>query len=124
MQPDSGTSRADFPGGDTAELWDSIQEILSLPENTRLYIGHDYGAEGRDEPQWEATVAEHRANNKHVKDGTKRDEWIAIRDERDETLSLPNRILAALQINLRGGRLPPAEDDGNHYLKLPVNRFD
>lgn len=124
MQPDSGTSRADFPGGDTAELWDSIQEILSLPENTRLYIGHDYGAEGRDEPQWEATVAEHRAKNKHVKDGTDRDEWIAIRDERDETLSLPNRILAALQINLRGGRLPPAEDDGNHYLKLPVNRFD
>jgi len=124
MQPDAGTSRSDFPGGTTEELWDSIQDILALPGDTRLYIGHDYGTDERDEPRWEATVDEHRAHNIHVKDGTKREDYIERRQKRDATLSLPNRILAALQINLRGGRLPPAEEDGNHYLKLPVNRFD
>ncbi|MGZ9811618.1 MBL fold metallo-hydrolase [Pseudoroseicyclus sp. H15] len=124
MQPDVGTSRSDFPGGKTSELWDSIQAILALPPETRLYVGHDYGAEGRDEPQWEATVAEHKAQNRHVKDGTERDAYIKRRQERDATLALPNRILAALQINLRGGRLPPVEDDGHQYLKLPVNRFE
>ena len=124
MQPDAGTSRSDFPGGNTEELWDSIQEILALPPETRLYVGHDYGTKDRKEPMWEATVAQHRAENVHVKDGTDRDAWIARRQERDETLSLPNRILAALQVNLRGGRLPEAEDDGNQYLKLPVNRFE
>lgn len=124
MQPDAGTSRSDFPGGTTEELWASIQDILALPGNTRLYVGHDYGTEERKEPQWEATVDEHRAHNIHVKDRTTREDYIARRQKRDATLSLPNRILAALQINLRGGRLPPAEDDGHHYLKLPVNRFD
>ena len=124
MQPDAGTSRSDFPGGTTEELWESIQDILALPGDTRLYIGHDYGTDDRDEPQWEATVDEHRAHNIHVKDGTKREDYIERRQKRDATLSLPNRILAALQINLRGGRLPPAEADGHHYLKLPVNRFD
>lgn len=124
MQPDIGTSRSDFPGGNTAELWDSIQNILALPHDTRLFVGHDYGGPARDAPQWEATVAEHRSHNKHVRDGTKRDDYIRRRQERDATLPLPDRILAALQINLRGGRLPPAEDDGHHYLKLPVNRFD
>ncbi len=124
MQPDVGTSRSDFPGGKTAELWDSIQNILALPQDTRLFVGHDYGGPGRDEPQWEATVAEHKLSNKHVKDGTERNAYIKRRQERDATLPLPDRILAALQINLRGGRLPPAENDGHHYLKLPVNRFD
>ncbi|NDU99858.1 MBL fold metallo-hydrolase [Pseudoroseicyclus tamaricis] len=124
MQPDVGTSRSDFPGGKTSELWDSIQAILALPGETRLFVGHDYGAEGRDEPQWEATVAEHRAGNRHVKNGTRRGAYIRRRQERDATLPLPDRILAALQINLRGGRLPPAEADGHHYLKLPVNRFE
>ncbi|MCP1167654.1 MBL fold metallo-hydrolase [Limimaricola litoreus] len=124
MQPDAGTSRSDFPGGKTAELWDSIQAILALPGNTRLNVGHDYGTKERREPMWEATVDEHRAHNIHVKDGTKREDYIERRQSRDKTLALPNRILAALQINLRGGRLPEAEDDGNHYLKLPVNRFD
>ncbi|MFD1910991.1 MBL fold metallo-hydrolase [Halodurantibacterium flavum] len=123
MQPDVGTSRADFPGGATEELWDSIQEILALPEDTRLFVGHDYGTDARDEPEWEATVAEHRAGNRHVKDGTRRDDWIKLRNKRDATLPLPDRILAALQINLRGGRLPTAEEDGNNYLKIPVNRF-
>lgn len=123
MQPDAGTSRADFPGGDSGQLWASIQEILSLPGDTRLFVGHDYGTKDRDEPQWEATVARHRAENRHVRDGTRREDWIALRDARDATLPLPDRIMAALQINLRGGRLPPAEDDGHHYLKVPVNRF-
>ena len=123
MYPDAGTSRADFPGGDAGQLWESIRTILALPVETRLFVGHDYGAEGRDEPQWEATVAEHRARNVHVKDGTPRDEWIARRRKRDATLALPSRILAALQVNLRGGRLPEPESDGRSYLKLPVNRF-
>ena len=123
MQPDAGTSRADFPGGDSGQLWASIQEILSLPGETRLFVGHDYGTKDRDAPQWEATVARHRAENRHVRDGTRREDWIALRDARDATLPLPDRIMAALQINLRGGRLPPAEDDGHHYLKVPVNRF-
>lgn len=123
MYPDAGTSRADFPGGDARQLWDSIQAILALPADMRLFVGHDYGAEGRDEPRWEATVAEHKATNKHVRDGTNRDEWIRIRQERDKTLALPDRMLAALQVNLRGGRLPPAESDGRHYLKLPVDRL-
>lgn len=124
MQPDAGTSRSDFPGGKTSELRNSIQDILALPGNTRLYIGHDYGTKERKEPMWEATVDDHKANNIHVKDGTKREDFIERRQARDATLSLPDRILAALQINLRGGRLPSTEDDGNHYLKLPVNRFD
>ena len=123
MQPDVGTSRADFPGGNAEQLWDSIQAILALPPETRIFVGHDYGTDDRDEPLWEATVAEHLARNKHVKAGTGRDDWLRRRNERDATLPLPDRILAALQVNLRGGRLPPAEDDGHVYLKLPVNRF-
>ncbi|WP_411837041.1 MBL fold metallo-hydrolase [Paracoccus sp. ME4] len=124
MQPDVGTARADFTGGDAEALWESIQVILALPPQTRLFVGHDYGAEGRDGPAWEATVARHRAENRHVRDGTARADWIALRRARDATLPLPDRILAALQINLRGGRLPEPEDDGHRYLKIPVNRFE
>jgi len=123
MYPDAGTSRADFPGGSAAVLWDSIQEILSLPPETRLFVGHDYGTAERNEPKWEATVAEQRASNIHVKDGTRREDWIERRNKRDATLALPDRMLAALQVNLRGGRLPPPENDGHYYLKLPLNRF-
>lgn len=123
MYPDAGTSRADFPGGNAGTLWDSIQEILALPPETRLFVGHDYGTKERNEPKWEATVAEHKASNIHVKEGTRREEWIERRNTRDATLALPNRILAALQVNLRGGRLPNPENDGRHYLKLPVDRF-
>ncbi|MGP3697318.1 MBL fold metallo-hydrolase [Rhodobacter sp. NSM] len=123
MQPDAGTARADFPGGDAARLWDSIQQILALPPDTRLFVGHDYGTDEREEPRWEGTVAEHRDRNIHVRDGTDREEWLGKRKARDETLALPDRMLAALQINLRGGRLPPAEEDGRHYLKLPLDRF-
>ena len=123
MYPDAGTSRADFPGGSAAVLWDSIQEILSLPPEPRLFVGHDYGTAERNEPKWEATVAEQRASNIHVKDGTRREDWIERRNKRDATLALPDRMLAALQVNLRGGRLPPPENDGHYYLKLPLNRF-
>lgn len=123
MQPDSGTARADFPGGSTEELWQSLQAILALPGGTRVFIGHDYGSDGRDAPAWEATVDEHKANNIHVKDGTKKADYIKTREERDATLSLPDRMLAALQINLRAGQLPKPEADGAHYLKIPVNKF-
>ena len=123
MYPDMGTSRCDFPGGSAADLWRSIEAILALPDRTRLFVGHDYGAAGRNEPMWEATVAEHKARNKHVHRGADRAEWIATREARDATLALPDRMLAALQVNLRGGRMPEPEDDGHHYLKLPVNRF-
>lgn len=123
MMPDAGTSRADFPGGSAEMLWDSIQALLALPEDTRLCIGHDYGAPGRDAPAWEATVAQHKAENKHVKDGAEKSEYVQTREARDATLSLPARMLAALQVNLRGGRLPAAEDDGHSYLKLPLDRF-
>lgn len=123
MFPDSGTSRADFPGGSAAALWDSVQRILSLPPETRLFVGHDYCGGGRDAPAWEATVAEHKARNTHVKDGQTKEAYVRLREERDATLSLPDRMLAALQVNLRGGRLPDAESDGGHYLKIPVGKF-
>ncbi|MBB4002212.1 MAG: MBL fold metallo-hydrolase [Aurantimonas endophytica] len=123
MYPDMGSSRADFPGGSSKVLWQSIQEILALPQETRLFVGHDYGAKGRDDIRWEATVAEHRSRNVHVMDGTAESDFTRIRDERDKTLELPGRMLHALQVNLRGGRLPPPESDGNRYLKIPVNRF-
>ena len=123
MKPASGTSRADFPGGDSAQLWYSIREILALPPDTRLYVGHDYPEAGAA-PEYMATVAEHRLTNRHVKDGIGREEFIATRDTRDATLKLPERMLAALQVNIRGGRLPAVEADGHSYLKIPVGKFE
>lgn len=123
MMPDMGTSRADFPGGTAEDLWTSVQRLLALPEKTRLFVGHDYGTDTRETPEWEASVADHLACNKHVKKGTDKADFIRTREGRDATLPLPDRMLAALQVNLRGGRLPEAESDGHHYLKLPVNRF-
>lgn len=123
MYPDSGTARADFPGGSASALWDSIQRLLALPPETRMLVGHDYCGGGREAPAWEATVAEHKARNAHVRDGQTKDAYVRLREERDATLALPDRMLAALQVNLRGGRLPAAEPDGRHYLKIPVDRF-
>ena len=123
MYPESGTSRADFPGGSSEVLWNSIREILDLPGNTRLFVGHDYPEEG-EAPKFEATVDEHRARNKHVKDGITKEEFIRTRDARDGTLKLPARMLAALQVNIRGGRLPEPESDGHSYLKLPIGKFE
>jgi glyoxylase-like metal-dependent hydrolase (beta-lactamase superfamily II) len=122
MQPDSGTSRADFPGADVATLYRSIQAILSLPAETRLFVGHDYCRDGR-EPEWESTVATQRASNIHVKDGIGEAEFVKLRRERDRTLPLPERMLHALQVNLSGGRLPEPESDGERYLRIPLNRF-
>ena len=122
MMPDSGSSRADFPGGDSGQLYNSISAILALPQDTRIYVGHDYAP---DRPAaCEATVAEHRAKNIYWKDNPTKAEYRAVRDARDATLALPKLMLAALQINIRGGRLPPAEDNGRSYLKLPLNYFE
>ena len=123
MQPDAGTSRADFPGGSAGQLYDSLMAILTLPDETRLFVGHDYGTNDREEPAWEASVREQRQHNIHVGGGTSREDYVARREKRDKTLSLPDRMLAALQINLRAGRLPAPEDDGHSYLKIPMNRF-
>ncbi|EFL87586.1 MBL fold metallo-hydrolase [Ahrensia sp. R2A130] len=123
MVPDCGSSRADFPGGSTEDLWNSIQAILALPDDTRLFIGHDYGKGERTEPMWEATVAEHKAHNAHVGNGTPKADFIRTREERDATLALPDRMLHALQMNLCAGALPEAEADGQSYLKIPLNRF-
>lgn len=123
MHVDVGTSRADFPGGSSKDLWDSLQAILALPEDTRLFIGHDYPpVKDREDPAWEATVAEHRAHNPHIA-GKSEAEFRKLRDDRDATLALPDRMLYALQVNLRGGRLPPAEADGASYFKIPANKF-
>ncbi len=124
MHVDVGTSRADFPGGTTEELYDSLMEILSLPDDTRLFIGHDYPpVDDREDPAWEATVAEHREKNPHVGGGRSKEDYVKLRDERDATLPLPDRMLHALQVNLRAGQLPPPEDDGRSYFKIPANRF-
>jgi glyoxylase-like metal-dependent hydrolase (beta-lactamase superfamily II) len=123
MYPESGTSRADFPGGSAEVLWNSIREILDLPGDTRLFVGHDYPDEGTA-PEFEATVADHRARNAHVKDGISKAEFIATREARDATLKLPDRMLASLQINIRGGRAPAPEGDGYSYLKIPLGKFD
>ncbi|RBI76033.1 MBL fold metallo-hydrolase [Roseovarius sp. TE539] len=124
MHVDVGTSRADFPGGSSSQLYDSLQAILALPEDTRLFVGHDYPPVGdRKEPAWEATVARHKRDNPHVGGGATREAFMTLRDDRDATLGLPDRILYALQVNLRGGRLPEPEDDGQSYFKIPANRF-
>lgn len=123
MMPGSGSSRADFPGGDAGQLWDSIRAILELPADTRLFVGHDYPAKD-DPPRFMATVAEHRLTNEHVKDGVQKPEFVARREARDKTLALPAQMLHALQVNLRGGRLPAPESDGRSYFKVPANYFD
>ncbi|MFO8125611.1 MBL fold metallo-hydrolase [Yoonia sp.] len=122
MMPDSGSSRADFPGGSSAALYESIAAILALPDETRIFVGHDYAPDR--EAQCEATVAEHRAENIHWKDSPTEAEYQAVRDARDATLPLPKLMLAALQINIRGGRLPEPESNGRSYLKVPLNYFE
>ena len=122
FMPDAGSARADFPGGDARVLFRSMRRILSLPPQTRLYVCHDYPPAGR-QARWETTVAEQRADNIHVRDGIGEDEFVAMRTARDLTLELPMLILPAIQVNLRAGRLPPVEDDGVRYLKIPLNVF-
>ena len=121
FMPDFGTARADFPGGDARALYRSIQTVLGLPPETRLFLCHDYKAPGRDAFVWETTVAQERAGNVHVRDGISEDEFVEMRTARDKTLSMPVLILPAVQINMRAGELPPPEDNGVRYLKIPLN---
>ena len=123
FMPDSGSARADFPGGDAGVLYDSIQKVLALPDEMRLFMCHDYGANGGREIRWESTVAEEKANNIHVGGGKSRDEFIAMRKARDAQLDMPKLIIPSLQVNMRAGQLPPAEEDGKTYLKVPVNKL-
>ncbi|MBV2187105.1 MAG: MBL fold metallo-hydrolase, partial [Rhizobium sp.] len=119
FMPDSGTARADFPGGSAKRLWASIQEILSLPDETRLFTGHDYQPDGR-EPLWETTVGEQKRSNPHIA-GKDEAAFVALRNKRDKTLPMPKLILHALQVNIRGGRLPEPEANGKRYLKIPLD---
>ncbi len=120
FMPDGGTARTDFPGGDARALWRSIQRILNLPGTTRLFTGHDYKPNGRP-PAWESTVAQQKAKNVHLLKAPGEEAFVAMRQARDKTLPMPKLILHALQVNIRGGRLPEPEADGRRYLKIPIN---
>lgn len=122
MMPHSGSSRTDFPGGDPRQLFHSIRRILAMSDATRIFIGHDYPAPG-SEPACEASVADHKATNRHFGRNPSEEEFVKARAERDATLPLPTQMLAALQVNIRGGRLPEPEDNGRSYLKIPVGYF-
>jgi len=119
FMPDSGTARADFPGGSASALWASIQAIMALPDDTRLFTGHDYEPGGRA-ARWESTVGEQKRANPHLV-GMTEERFVALREARDRTLPMPKLILHALQVNIRGGRLPEPESDGRRYLKFPLD---
>ncbi|MFT5706757.1 MAG: glyoxylase-like metal-dependent hydrolase (beta-lactamase superfamily II) [Oceanospirillaceae bacterium] len=123
FMPDFGTARCDFPGGDAAILYRSIKKIFTLDENTRLFMCHDYKAPGRDEYACETTVGAEREQNIHVGNGVSEVDFVKMRSDRDSTLSMPKLILPAVQVNIRAGNMPPAEDNGQSYLKIPVNLF-
>lgn len=120
FMPDYGTARADFPGGDAGMLYRSIQKIMALPGETRVFVGHDYLPTGRETFAWETTVADQRAHNVHVHDGVEKETFVAMRESRDATLAAPTLILPSMQVNIRGGALPPATEAGNTFLRLPV----
>lgn len=123
FMPDFGTARCDFPGGSAHDLYQSIQRILSLPDETRIFVGHDYKAPGRDEFAWETTVAAQKAANVHVGGGTDENSFVDLRETRDAQLAMPKLIVPSLQVNMRAGHMPPAEEDGTVMLKLPINRL-
>jgi glyoxylase-like metal-dependent hydrolase (beta-lactamase superfamily II) len=120
FMPDGGTARADFPGGDARILYRSIRRVLALPPQTRLFMCHDYAPNGR-EIRWETTVAAERAHNIHVRDGIGENDFVAMRTARDATLGMPRLIIPSIQVNMRGGELPPANDRGQRFLKVPIN---
>ncbi|MBI4184659.1 MAG: MBL fold metallo-hydrolase [Proteobacteria bacterium] len=120
FMPDSGTARCDFPGGNAHTMYRSIARILALPPETRVFICHDYAPGGR-EHRWESTVGEQRALNKHVREGISEEEYVAMRTERDATLGMPTLIIPSVQVNMRAGKFPPAEDNGVTYLKIPID---
>lgn len=121
FMPDFGTARADFPGGDAHVLYQSIRRILALPPQTRVFLCHDYKAPGRDAYAWETTIAAERAHNIHVHDGVTEEDFVAMREARDKTLAMPTLILPSIQVNIQAGQLPPPEENGLRYLKLPID---
>jgi len=123
FMPDFGTARADFPGGSAGDLYNSIQKILSLPDETRLFLCHDYKAPGRENFAWETTVKEQKETNVHVGGGKSKKEFVDFRTKRDSQLSMPKLIIPSIQTNMRAGNLPPAEDDGTQFLKIPINKL-
>ena len=123
FMPDYGTARCDFPGGSAEALYDSVQKILALPDETRIFVGHDYLPTGRDEFAWESTVAEQKAKNVHVGSGATRETFVEMRRARDATLGMPKLIIPSLQVNMRAGHMPEPDTDGDVYLKVPVNKL-
>ena len=123
FMPDFGTARCDFPGGSSEQLYDSIQKILALPDETRIFVGHDYKAPGRDEYAWETTVAEEKAKNVHIGGGAAKKDFVKMRDTRDAGLGKPRLIVPSLQVNMRAGNMPPADEQGDVFLKVPVNKL-
>lgn len=123
FMPDFGTARCDFPGGSSEDLYNSIQKILTLPDETRIFVGHDYKAPGRDKFAWETTVAEEKASNVHIGQGATKDAFMEMRDTRDATLSKPKLIIPSLQVNMRAGNMPEPDEQGDVFLKVPVNKL-
>jgi glyoxylase-like metal-dependent hydrolase (beta-lactamase superfamily II) len=123
FMPDAGTARCDFPGGSAAELYASIQKILALPPETRIFVCHDYKAPGRETFAWETSVAEERDRNVHVGGGRAAGEFVALREARDATLKMPRLIVPSLQVNMRAGHMPEPEGNGTSYLKVPIDRL-
>ena len=121
FMPDYGTARCDFPGGDARVLYRSIRKLFELPDDTRLFMCHDYKASGREDFRYQTSVAEERAHNVHVHEGVSEDDFVAMRSARDATLGMPTLILPSVQVNMRAGELPPAEGNGTRYLKIPLN---
>jgi glyoxylase-like metal-dependent hydrolase (beta-lactamase superfamily II) len=121
FMPDFGTARCDFPGGSADTMYDSVQKILALPDETRIFVGHDYKAPGRDEFAWETTVGAQKALNIHIGAGRPKAEFVAMRQKRDATLAMPRLIVPSLQVNMRAGQMPEPEDNGVSYLKVPIN---
>ncbi|ESW59831.1 MAG: beta-lactamase [Rhodobacter sp. CACIA14H1] len=121
FMPDFGTARCDFPGGSAETMFDSVQRILALPDATRIFVGHDYKAPGRDDYAWESTVGEQKRRNVHVGAGKSRADFVALRNARDATLAMPRLIIPSLQINMRAGHMPEPEENGTSYLKVPLN---
>lgn len=121
FMPDFGTARCDFPGGSAEAMFESVQRILALPDETRIFVGHDYKAPGRDAYAWETTVGEQKARNIHVGAGRTKEDFVTLRTTRDATLAMPRLIIPSLQVNMRAGHMPEPEDNGTSYLKVPIN---
>ena len=123
FMPDFGTARCDFPGGSSERLFSSIQKILELPDDTRIFVGHDYKAPGRDKYAWETTVGEQKKKNIHIKYGKSKDDFVKLRDERDAKLAMPKLIVPSLQVNMRAGNMPEPDEQGDVFIKVPINKM-